>query len=519
MTDLEARPTLHLKRWPEDEDELWLFIAVLFGHEIPRSSVCAGHDAPFDAFCDAYFEKTPVGVWKASRGLGGKSTLLGLLVSAEAITKGAQTTVLGGSSAQSTRVKEVTDECWLGDYAPAGMLSSDPTRFTTRFKNGAWILALMASQKSVRGPHPQKLRLDEVDEMDQDLFDASQGQPMDKVRNGKIVQAQTVVSSTHQYPDRTMTEALKRAAEKGWRVRQWCYKESHANGTGWLTDRMILQKRAEVSSAMWDIEYDLQEPSFEGRAIDTEAIERAFDASRAITDDPGTEIIFANPMPGGKYVTGIDWAKEQDWTIIATFQTNVHPWKLVAWLRIQRLAWPYMVNKANERMKRYGGWLVHDSTGIGDVVDDYIEYDRAKIEAVKMVGREREMMLNDWISAIEGGDVRMPRIQYAYNEHKYVTLKDLFGSGHPPDTFVAFACAWKARLKKDSPFVVAQGPTRVSPWRGDGERPVQGYRAGDQQPSTDVPVGAGTVFVPLPTVPVSNGRRPERHNGTNGDHQ
>lgn len=470
---MPALPELRIKRFPQDPDELHAFLDVMFGIDIPRARVCPKHHAPFEAFCAAYFDEAPVVVWKASRGLGGKSTLMGTLVAAEATTKAAQSTVLGGSSAQSTRVHDVASACWEQDYSPENLLSRDPTKYGTKLVNGAWILALMASQKSARGPHPQKLRLDEVDEMDLTLFEAAQGQPMEAIRNGKLVPANTVISSTHQYPDKTMTEVLKRASEKGWPVYEWCYRESHAEGKGWLSQRMIEQKRGEVSKLMWDVEYDLQEPSFEGRAIDTDAIEFCFDASRDVDDEVGTEIIFEQPEPvnlgRARYSTGIDWAKEQDWTIIATFRIDCRPWRLVAWRRVNRLSWPAMVAMADRRLEAYGGLLTHDSTGIGDVVDDYLKHDRKQTEAIKMVGREREVLLNDWISAIEGREVKIPRIQFAYGEHKYVRLQDLFGSGHPPDSFVAFACAWKARNRRYTPMVTAQGPTRESPWRNQGD--------------------------------------------------
>jgi hypothetical protein len=321
---------------------------------------------------------------------------------------------------------------------------------------------------------------------------------MEAIRKGSLVMANTVISSTHQYPDGTMTEVLKRAAAKGWPVFEWCYKESHQNGNGWLSERMILQKRTEVSSAMWDVEYDLQEPSFEGRAIDTQAIEACFDASNCRTDSVGDEIIFELPEPinigKARYSTGVDWAKEQDWTIISTFRIDCRPWRLVAWRRVNKLSWPAMVAMADRRMSQYGGWLTHDATGIGDVVDDFLEYDRDYIESVKMVGRERELMLNDWIAAIEGREVLIPRIEFAYNEHKYVVLKDLFGSGHPPDSFVSFACAWKVRNKKIIPPMAAQGPTRESPWRRE---------------DTDTHVRreqSSTLYVSLPSKHSSNGR-------------
>lgn len=470
---------LVIERFPQDDDELWEFVATVWGFEIPRKNVCPNHCAPFDAFADAYFARSPVSIWKASRGLGGKSTLLGMLVVSEAVCLGAQITVLGGSAAQSQRVKEVTDEAWYSELAPVGVLARDPTNFTTNFKNGAWIRALMASQTSVRGPHPQRLRLDEIDEMDLPILEAAQGQPMETSHKdpdtGKIVldiAAQTVMSSTHQYPDKTMTAMIKRAAEKEWPVFEWCYKDNHEDHGGWLTERAIQRKKSEVSEAMWAIEFDLQEPSFEGRAIDAAKVDKAFSYKPDLTSDwffkgdNGEEIIIEDPIPGTPYVTGVDWAKEKDWTIIATFRTDTLPWRCVAWKRVGRKPWPLLVMEVDERLEEYEGLLAHDNTGLGTVVRDLISYDPTKITHETLGGANRAHMINEYIKAIETEELIYPDIQFAHDEHKYVTLDDLFGSGHLPDTFCAGMLAWSLRKKVN--FNRFLGPVSVdkdSTWR------------------------------------------------------
>lgn len=457
--------SLLLGRLPQDDDELWHYIRVVWGVTVPRHSVCRGHTHPFKALADAYFGRYPVTIWKASRGFGGKSTLMGTLCVVEAATLGAQVTVLGGSAAQSQRVHEVTHERWYHQYAPKGLLEGDPTKFTTRLKNGAWIIALMASQKSVRGPHPQRLRLDEVDEMEIELFEAAQGQPMD----ARGLRSQTVVSSTHQYPDGTMTELLKRANEKDWPVYEWCWRESMGtpDEPGWLSGEMVERKKMEVSQRMWEVEYDLQEPSFDGRAIDTEFVERMFDYELGtFVGDIDEYITVEEPMEGATYVTGVDWAKEKDFTIIRTFRTDVTPWMEVAFLRTGRKPWTEMVGDLNHRLAKYGGVCIHDATGIGNVVDDLIEYERGKVKPVVLRGRERETVFTEYIAGIEQYGMRCPRVQFPYSEHKYVTQKDLFGSGHPPDTFIAGALAWSMRKRIHKINVRPTSFVRTdSPWK------------------------------------------------------
>ena len=63
---------------------------------------------------------------------------------------------------------------------------------------------------------------------------------------------------------------LRRAAEQGWPVYEWCYRET-LEPHGWLTEDQVTRKRTEITAQMWRTEFDLQEPSAEGRAIDPAA--------------------------------------------------------------------------------------------------------------------------------------------------------------------------------------------------------------------------------------------------------
>lgn len=441
---------------------------------VPRTPVCPHHSSPFEALAQAYFAEHPVSLWKASRGFGGKSTLMGTLCTIEAATLGAQITVLGGSASQSQRVHEVTHERWFHETAPSGLLAGDPTRFQTRLKNGGWIIALMASQKSVRGPHPQRLRLDEVDEMDLELFEAAQGQPMD----ARGLKSQTVISSTHQYPDGTMTALIQRAHENGWPIHEWCWREcvGTEEEPGWLSMEQVERKKVEVSQRMWEVEYDLQEPSFDGRAIESEFVDKAFPLDLGFYEGALDEYItIEEPEPGATYVTGADWAKEKDFTVIRTFRTDVDPWVEVAFLRTGRKPWPEMVADLDDVLHKYGGICVHDATGIGNVVDDLITYRKQSVKPTVLRGRERESVFTQYIAGIEQEGMISPRIKYVYDEHKYVTNKDLYGSGHPPDSFIAGALAWSIRRKTHRINVRPGNITRESsPWRSS-EEPIRAY--------------------------------------------
>ena len=463
-------PRLVVKRFPETDAELWHFIKKLWGIEIPREQVCEDHCAPFDAFAEAYFARAPLSIWLASRGLGGKSFLLGTLALSEAVTLGVEVTVLGGSASQSLRVHECTQELWNANYAPRYLLEKEPTRYETKLNNRAHIRALMASQRSVRGPHPARLRLDEIDEMEMGILEAALGQPMPQ----RGVESQTVCSSTHQYPDGTVTEMLRRSGEQPeWAKRVWCYKESMGTEKypGWLSPVEVQRKKAIIPKAMWEAEFEMQEPSFDGRAIDTEAIDFCYDPEIGVyKGEPGEFIMIEPPEEHGRYITGVDWAKEKDWTVIRTFKDEGMVWQEVAFERCGRMAWPIMVGKVNMRMHTYPGMLAYDNTGLGSVVADYLDIPKdCDSIGIDMLGRRREVLFSEYISAIEGRHFLSPRVDYAYTEHRYAKSEDFYGSGHPPDSVVAGALAWHVRNEGRRfslpPLLVEEFARERSPWR------------------------------------------------------
>lgn len=472
---------------PKNDDELHAAVKKYFGVTIPRKKICAHHEAPFSAFADAYFARSPVSVWKASRGFGGKSMLLSLLSQSEAVFLGAQVNLLGGSGEQSERVlaymngEEMPDCFWGAPQAPRHMIIGGEDdgllKKMTKLSNGGYLKALMASTRSVRGPHPQRLRLDEADEMDLNIFDSALGQPM--ARFG--VQEQVVASSTHHYAAGTMTEILKRAGDKGWSVFEWCYRENLVSNGGWLEDDMVERKRGVVTVHMWETEYENQEPNPEGRAIDVAKCKIAF---RSILGDfegrAHQRLIIEPPYKGGEpeefchrckhpydiqdkvsefcdlcttrrrltrrgtYATGTDWAKKKDWTIITTIRADVFPARVVAFERTGRLDWPTMTKKHCDRIREYGGGGAHDATGIGDVLGDYLD---VASDGIIMVGYTRHELLSHYINALERGQLIWPLIKFAFDEHRLASVEDVYKSGdkfHLPDTMASGALAWKA---------------------------------------------------------------------------
>lgn len=436
----------------KDDEDLDRVLRDYLGVTLPSKRCCEHHRTPHEAVHDAFFARSAVSVWKASRGMGGKSFTLSALSMAEALFLRADVNILGGSGEQSKRILESIGALWKAPGFPKQcMKSEEPSaqRQVTIWQNK--IVALMASQTSVRGPHPQRLRLDEVDEMAVAILDSALGQPMSK---GWLL-SQVVLSSTHQYPDRTMTEVLKRAAEMGWPVFEWCYREN-LEPHGWLSLAEVERKRAILTKAMWDTEIELQEPSSEGRAFDTDKVAAAFQTGLAMNPVKvtKTQVIYEAPDPTGKYGHGTDWAKKKNHSVTTTIRHDVTPARVVAITREQKKPWPDMVANAEAQVKMYGGIWVHDNTGLGQVVHDLINI---AAEPFDMVGRQRAELLSEYISSVEKGEVSWPRADEhqptaaAHSEHKYATRQDIYKGSkdgstkyHLPDTISSGAFAWRA---------------------------------------------------------------------------
>ena len=439
-----------LPRAPENDEELYWAVQALWGVVIPRTPVCPDHVTPFQVFADAFFGRDgSIAFWHGSRGLSGKSFTLATLGLTKAVFKGANCNILGGSMAQSTNVHEAMRSALDFEDAPREMIVHEGLQ-EIRFTNKAKIRPLTASQKTVRGPHPPFLLLDEIDEMELAILDAALGQPLPQKNNhGELIKPYTVMCSTWQNPEGTFTAVKRRFEERGLPTKAWCYRESANPVDGWLTQETIDAKKLEIPAEMWRVEYELGEPSIGNRAFDSQAVEDTFSRPMKpifseVLKDYET-YTFAKPAARGSYVVSADWAKEQDYTVIAVTRVDVAPIELVHWVRVNRRPYPFMIGLYNKAIQEYNPVAaIHDGTGVGNAVNDYLD---VRARGFLMTGAQRSNMLTEYVNAIERGRFRLPKISTAYLAHKYAQVGDLYQTGqqfHLPDEVCALALAWRA---------------------------------------------------------------------------
>lgn len=460
---------ISLERGPQTDEELYYLVQALWGHCIPRHKVCPEHDAPFDAFATAYFAREPQILIHGSRGLAGKSRLLSILGLTEAAVLGSDVNLLGGSLSQSTNIHETMRDAWDYPNAPRYLRAGEPTSSLIKLQNGAKIRPLTASQRTVRGPHPPRLLLDEIDEMDFAILEGAKGQPMpQKDWNGNIIPAQTTMSSTWQYPDKTFAKEYKRFQEEGLPIFTWCFKDTANPIDGWLDPEFIKQKKREISAEMWRVEYELGEPSIGNRAFDSDAVARAFNddaykvpvEKRQIskTARESEEYQFEGYKHGDEYVIGADWGKAQDFTVITVFKVTKMPVEVVYFAKMRRQPYPVMIGHFNRIMQQYHAEGIHDATGLGGVVADYVD---SRAYGFQMTGAKRDDMLSNYVNAVEKGAVKAPFIESYYKSHLYASVEDLYSRGkefHLPDDVCSMALAWHLVSRR----VGAVGPEVLS---------------------------------------------------------
>lgn len=285
-----------------DPDELLDFVEAFWGLKIPKVSVCPEHTPPAKYILDSFFGMAQHSVCWANRG-GGKTLLGALSTWLDTVFKdNCATKILGGSLEQSKKMyQHLTGE---GD---GWGLVTEEFRFLLRGEmlaaqtvliNQSNIQILTASSKSVRGPHPQVLRLDEVDEFDDKIYETAMLIP--KTKHG--IKASVQIYSTMHKAYGLMNRVIEEAALSGYKIYKWCVfdvmekcpqwrecntcelwedcqgKARHADGFYSIED--AISEKRKVSRDTWLSEMLCHKPSQEG------LIYKEFDINVHVVSDP-----------------------------------------------------------------------------------------------------------------------------------------------------------------------------------------------------------------------------------------
>ncbi len=187
-----AEGDVHVR--PRTPAELRAWLARVLEVRAPEAPLTPGHGTPLDYLVHAFFE----GAWRRGAGggawepapahaprdsvlwacRGGGKTFLGAVATLlDLVFKpGIEVRVLGGSMEQSKRMHAHLRRLIAGrGGSPLGeALGARLTQTSLRLANGSEVELLAQSQASVRGTRVQKLRCDEVELFDREVWDAAQ---------------------------------------------------------------------------------------------------------------------------------------------------------------------------------------------------------------------------------------------------------------------------------------------------------------------------------------------------------
>jgi len=203
------------------------YVKVFLGIDVPDAACCEGHCSPMDYLWYCYSRDFLFGnrssngdcvVW-ANR--GGSKTVLGAVATLlDCVFKpDCQVRILGGSLEQSSRMYE-----YLGQFLGSGFDSSINGKMLKEkcsFNNGATAQILTQSSKSVRGVHVHKLRCDEVELFDKDVFEAAK---FTTQSTGQITAGMEIISTMHR-PYGMMQKVVEEAKKNETPIFKWCMME------------------------------------------------------------------------------------------------------------------------------------------------------------------------------------------------------------------------------------------------------------------------------------------------------
>ena len=207
-----------------DEDVYALTKCGLLGTKIGTRRNCKfdDHVAPFKFVADVLLQRENKGIVWANRS-GSKSYFAGMVtwIQASFLPK-LEVTILGGSREQAEKSYKAMNDFWEISQFKEKYLKEEPLLARTTWRWGSSVQVLAASTKSVRGPHPQWLVMDEIDEMEKEVYESALSQPQQK--HG-IPASLWRLSTNHRLMG-IMDNLVMKAQEEGSpKIYKWCIWE------------------------------------------------------------------------------------------------------------------------------------------------------------------------------------------------------------------------------------------------------------------------------------------------------
>ena len=205
---------------PANDDELHRWIKDVIGIDMVREATQDGHQTPFQFIADAFFERKTYLVEQGPRG-GGKTIGFAILAFLCLLFKPDMWIVyVGGTQKQADDgynyiagdKKKSGKEGLLRGELFKELLAEEPRVGSTVMNNGAHIeVRTGGSDKSVSGPHPQLLLIDEVDYIEKGTLGTALQMPM----SNSMYKAVVAMGSSQYGTSGTLKDIIDSAEDSG----------------------------------------------------------------------------------------------------------------------------------------------------------------------------------------------------------------------------------------------------------------------------------------------------------------
>ncbi len=264
---------------PANRRELAAWVRRVLGVRVCNKAMIAGHDCPLDYLSHAFFEHSDgprdCVVW-ANRG-GGKTMMGAIATLCDMVFKpGIEIRILGGSLEQSKHMHNHL-RALIAQPGIAPMLHGRITERRISLTNGSVVELLAQSQTSVRGTRVHKLRCDELELFDPEVWEAAQLVTRSGNCGSVRVRGSIECLSTMHEPSGLMRTLIKQARQGTRTLFQWnvldvlercpkqrdcqtclllpeCAKQAKSKNAGHLCVQDAVDMKQRVAGATWEAE-------------------------------------------------------------------------------------------------------------------------------------------------------------------------------------------------------------------------------------------------------------------------
>ena len=120
------------------------------------------------------------------------------------------------------------------------------------------------------------------------------------------------------------------------------------------------------------------------------------------------------PKQDKTYVTGVDLARVDDFTVITTVCRETR--HVVAWERFNQIDWSFQKEKILAHCHRYNSFAVIDATGLGDPIAQDIERGGTTVLPFKIGSESKKELLERLMVAIEQRLITFPNVEELVGE-------------------------------------------------------------------------------------------------------